>query len=172
MPGVAHLAAAADVRVCDYHTAIKQRESCSAEADRQRIAVGAIAIDVQWTGPILLKAVATIDQRYRQPHAVRGLDPDALGGVERPIEASRHLLLLQQRRVAARHVVRVDRSRRDERGVAVTEDHRVELAIDVTGRGVDRLGDSDLPRFAELLTELAVVAEGQHLERREPGAPP
>ncbi len=50
VPGLAHIAAAADVRVGHDHAAIEQAEAVAVEADRQRVAVGAVGVDVERIG--------------------------------------------------------------------------------------------------------------------------
>ncbi len=47
VPGLAHVAAAADVRVGHDDAAIEQAEAVAVEADGQRVAVGAVGVDVQ-----------------------------------------------------------------------------------------------------------------------------
>src|ERR1035437_10769430 len=82
--------------------------------------------------------------------ACRGVDPDALRGILRGVEAARNLLLLEQHRLAdgyrggfARDVVLVDRGRRDQRLVAVAVDIGGEDAVDMRGGGVGGVGKRD-----------------------------
>ncbi len=79
-----------------------------------------------------------------------GVDPDALRGVLRGVEAARNLLLLEQQRLAdgycagfARDVVLVDRGRRDQRLVAVAVNIGGEDAVDVRCGGVGGFGEGD-----------------------------
>ncbi len=53
VPGLAQVAAAADVRIGHHHAAIEQAQPVGAEAERQRVAIGAVAVDVERiAGPV------------------------------------------------------------------------------------------------------------------------
>ena len=47
VPGLAEVAAAADVRVGHHDAAIEQAEAVGVEADGQRVSIGAVAVDVE-----------------------------------------------------------------------------------------------------------------------------
>ena len=47
VPRLAQVAAAADVRIGHYHAAIEQAQPVRAEAQRQGVAIGAVAVDVE-----------------------------------------------------------------------------------------------------------------------------
>ena len=61
VPGVAELATAADMGVGHDDAAVEQREARWAEADGQRVAVGAIAVDVERVGAVAVEGVAAVD---------------------------------------------------------------------------------------------------------------
>src|ERR1035437_2965749 len=79
-----------------------------------------------------------------------GVDPDALRGILRGVEAARNCLPLEQHRLAdgyrggfACNVVLVDRGRRDQRLVAVAIYIGGEDAVDMRGGGVGGFGEGD-----------------------------
>ena len=160
VPGLAQVAAAANVRVGHDHSAIEQAEPVGAEAERQRIAIGTVAVDVERI-PARLALVFAIDERDRNLDAVRRGGVNALAGVERAVEAAGNFKLLEQRGCRRGHVVLVDRTGRDQRLVGVAEGRRLEDAVDVRMRAVGRLGKGDFARRCCLRTIAGEAPEAQ-----------
>ena len=96
VPGLAEVAAAADVRIGHDDAAIEQAEAVGAEAERQRVAVGAVAVDVEGIAAGLALVFA-IDEGDGDLDAVGGGGVDALAGVERAVEAAGNFKLLEER---------------------------------------------------------------------------
>ena len=111
VPWLAQVASAAHVRIGHYRPAIKQAQPIGAEGQRQRVAVGTVAINVEGI-PSLFTFVFSINQRDRNLRAVGRSGMNALACVKGAVEAAGNLQLLEQRGCAGGHVVLVDRSRR------------------------------------------------------------
>ena len=97
MPGLAHIAAAANVGVGDDEAAVEQAEAVGVEADRQSIAVRAIAIDVERI--VARHASCLCGIRWKRESRLRPARwrRDARS-VSVAVEAARDLELFEQRR--------------------------------------------------------------------------
>jgi len=87
VPGLAEIAAAADVRIGHNDAAIEKAEAVGAEADGKRVAIGSVAVNVEGIAAGLALVFA-IDERDGNLHAIGCSGVDALTGVERAVESA------------------------------------------------------------------------------------
>src|ERR1017187_4845653 len=142
VPGLAKVGAAADVSVGHDYAAIQKTEAVGTKTDGQRVAVGTVAVDVERIVARLVHVLA-VDERNGNQDAVRSRRVHSLAGIERAVDASGNLNLLQQGRSFVGHVVFIDRTRRDQGLVSVAESLRFKYAVDVRLGAVGGLGKVD-----------------------------
>src|SRR5438128_3370329 len=103
-PGLAELAAAANVRNYINHSPIQQRQPACGKRWRNRNAVRSVSVKQQRRGTIQLH-VSSIGNGHWDLRSVGGRGEDSLAFVIRLIESAGYFLLLQQRCLAGVHVV-------------------------------------------------------------------
>ena len=146
VPGLPHFAATANVGHRRHHAAIDHAEKIGVEADVNGISVRAIAGQIERPFSIQL-CTLQVHHGDRNLHSVGSRRINLLHLISRAVVAAGHFFLLQQRGLAADHVVLEDRPRRNERLVAIAEFTRIVFTIGVAITRVGGLGKLDPPRF-------------------------
>jgi hypothetical protein len=147
VPGLAHLAAPADVGEGDDQPAVEQAQARGREGHGHRKPVGAVAAQEHGGGAVPRRALL-VDDRDRHRHAVGRGGEEALGDVLHAVVPAEHRLLLEQLGRLRVQVVVEDRARRHHRFVRVAQLARVELGVGGREHGIRGLREGHVLRHA------------------------
>ena len=126
IPLAPQIVAAANMRDGVGIAAIDQAQPRSREARRDRVAIGAVGIEVQRPS---LRPILAHDDAERNHRTVARGDLDTLGGVERGVVTAGDFLLLEQFEFARGDVVVIDRIGRDHALVGQPQDVLIVFGI-------------------------------------------
>ena len=139
---LAQIIAAADVRDGIGKAAIQQRQPRCRESRRDRIAIGAIGIEIERTIAVFLEAFFVDDRNGHFRSVARG-DLNAFGCVLARIIAAWDFLHLERLHLAGGHVIFSDRIGRDHRFIGQPQLGDLILGVLVKTRRIARFGESN-----------------------------